>query len=97
MITHDDLDTVIDAQGARIVARFAQVDARFEQLMGASRQGLQRSAGGSTESGPERRAAPRGARRRAGELISALAQQTRQMIVAMIGTVLSLAALARSI
>ncbi len=32
-----------------------------------------------------------------GELVAALAQQTRQMIVAMIGTVLSLAALARFI
>ena len=32
-----------------------------------------------------------------GELVSALAQQTRQIIVAMIGTVLSLAALARFI
>lgn len=32
-----------------------------------------------------------------GELVSALAQQTRQMIFAMIGTVLSLAALARFI
>lgn len=30
-----------------------------------------------------------------GELVAALAQQTRQMILAMIGTVLSLAALAR--
>jgi hypothetical protein len=32
-----------------------------------------------------------------GELIAALSQQTRQMIFAMIGTVLSLAVLARSI
>jgi hypothetical protein len=32
-----------------------------------------------------------------GELVAALAQQTRQMIVAMIGTVLSLATLARFI
>ena len=32
-----------------------------------------------------------------GELVATLAQQTRQMIVAMIGTVLSLAALARFI
>lgn len=32
-----------------------------------------------------------------GELVAALAQQTRQMIFAMVGTVLSLAALARFI
>lgn len=87
VVTRDYLDLAIQAQDARLEARFAQIDARFAQIDARLDQ-LHTKVDAVRH---ELLAATRG------ELLAALAQQTRQMIFAMIGTVLSLAALARFI
>lgn len=106
VVTRDYLDMAIQAQDARLEARFAQVDARlaqvdarfaqvdarFAQIDGRFEQIDGRFEQLHTQLDMVRHEVLAATR---GELIAALAQQTRQMIFAMIGTVLSLAAVAR--
>ena len=87
VVTREYLDMAMQAQDARLDARFAQIDARFAQVDAHFDQ-LRTQLDTVRH---ELLAATRG------ELVAAVSQQTRQMIVAMIGTVLSLAALARFI
>lgn len=87
VVTREYLDTVTGAQDARLDARFAEIDTRFAEVGGrfgrleAQIDALRQELLVATR----------------GELVAALAQQTRQTIFAMIGTVLSLAALAQFI
>jgi len=91
----------IDSQFAQIDGRFGEVDGRFAQIEGRFAQidGRFGEVDGRLDRLEERIDTVRHEILAAvrGELIGAVAQQTRQMIVAMIGTVLSLAALARVI
>jgi len=79
----------IDAHIAQIDAHIAQIDGRFDTSATAVDGRFERLEQRIDALRDEVLAAVRG------ELIAALSQQTRQMILAMIGTVLSLAALAR--
>jgi len=101
IVTREYLDLALQAQDARMDARFAQIDGRFAQIDGrfAQIEGRFGEVDGRLGRLEERIDTVRHEILAAvrGELIGAVTQQTRQMIVAMIGTVLSLAALARVI
>jgi hypothetical protein len=102
VVTREHLDMAMQAQDTRLGARFELIDARFEQVertMDARFEQLEHAMDARFEQLQTQLAAARHELLAAtrGELVAALAQQTRQMIVAMIGTVLSLAALARFI
>lgn len=105
VVAREYLDMALHSQDARIDTRFAQVDTRFAEVDARLDQAFARievrfaEMDGRFDKVEGQIVALRheliGVMR--GELIAALAQQTRQTIFAMIGTVLSLAALARFI
>jgi hypothetical protein len=94
VVTREYLDMAMQAQDARLDARFAQIDARFAQIDARFAQVDAHFDQLRTQLDTVRHELLAATR---GELVAAVSQQTRQMIVAMIGTVLSLAALARFI
>lgn len=109
VVTREYLDLALDAQNARVDTRFERlegsintrfgaVDERFERLEGSVNTRFAEVDGRfdrlESQLDAVRNEVPAAVR---GELVAAVSQQTRQTIFAMIGTVLSLAALAQFI